>query len=117
MPGATSDKTYTLTVRTSIKYTEAAADESPLIRCARHSPRESAVAVPQRAPGQPVGEQLARSAEVAGSIGDMRGSHSTHFGHDDWAPFAPGMKTLSDGEACAGVLSAHSKRRIANPTH
>jgi NADH:ubiquinone reductase (H+-translocating) len=26
------------------------------------------------------------------------GSHSTHFGHDDWAPFAPGMKTLSDGE-------------------
>jgi len=28
----------------------------------------------------------------------MRGSHSTHFGHDDWAPFAPGMKTLSDGE-------------------
>jgi NADH:quinone reductase (non-electrogenic) len=26
-------------------------------------------------------------------------AHGTYFGHDDWAPFAPGMKTLSDGES------------------
>jgi NADH dehydrogenase FAD-containing subunit len=26
------------------------------------------------------------------------GAHGTYFGHDDWAPFAPGMKTLADSE-------------------
>jgi len=26
------------------------------------------------------------------------GAHGTYFGHDDWAAFAPGMKTLSDAE-------------------
>jgi NADH dehydrogenase len=32
------------------------------------------------------------------------GAHHAYFGHDDWAPFAPGLKTLEDATAIRGRL-------------
>ena len=39
------------------------------------------------------------------------GREHSYFGHDDWAPFAPGLKTIEDATRCGAASCSPSRRR------
>ena len=43
------------------------------------------------------------------------GARHAYFGHDEWEPFAPGLKTLEDATTLGGASSSPSSAPSARP--
>ena len=43
------------------------------------------------------------------------GARHAYFGHDEWEPFAPGLKTLEDAPRCGDASSSPSSAPSARP--
>ena len=44
------------------------------------------------------------------------GARHAYFGHDEWEPFAPGLKTLEDATTLRRRISSRSSAPSARPT-